>query len=178
MKHIAWAVLLTLWCGTVAAASVEETALGFPLVCHLGETCWVANYVDVDPTEAAGDFRCKGRTYNAHDGTDFAIRDRGAMEQGVPVVASALGFFVQSYAQTHASPSRTARATCVVNPARSRTATVAAPAAADVEGGKPRIGLVLPDLANPFIAGIRDGAVAEAKVRNSKPGAPRAAATW
>jgi ribose transport system permease protein len=45
-------------------------------------------------------------------------------------------------------------------------ATVAAPAAADVEGGKPRIGLVLPDLANPFIAGIRDGAVAEAKVRN------------
>ena len=91
MKHLAWAVLLALWCGTVAAASVEETGLGLPLVCHLGETCWVANYVDVEPTEAARDFRCKGRTYNAHDGTDFAIRDRAVMEQGVTVVAAAPG---------------------------------------------------------------------------------------
>lgn len=40
---------------------------------------------------------------------------------------------------------------------------VAAPASADTDGGKTRIGFVLPDLANPFIAGIRDGAVAEAK---------------
>ena len=91
MKHLAWAVLLALWCGTVAAASVEETGLGLPLVCHLGETCWVANYVDVEPTEAARDFRCKGRTYNAHDGTDFAIRDRAVMEQGVTVIAAAPG---------------------------------------------------------------------------------------
>src|SRR6266540_2282394 len=91
---------LTLWCSAVAAASVEATeprgsvesqGLDLPLVCRLGETCWVANYVDVDPTEAARDFRCKGRTYNTHDGTDFAIRDRGVMEQGVPVVASAPG---------------------------------------------------------------------------------------
>ena len=93
MKNLAWAVLLTLWCGTVAAASVEETGLGLPLVCHLGETCWAANYVDVDPTEAAHDFRCKGRTYNGHDGTDFAIRDRGVMERGVTVVAAAPGTF-------------------------------------------------------------------------------------
>ncbi len=70
---------------------VESQGLDLPLVCRLGETCWVANYVDVDPTEAARDFRCKGRTYNAHDGTDFAIRDRGVMEQGVRVVASYLG---------------------------------------------------------------------------------------
>ena len=93
MKNSAWAVLLTLWGGTVAAASVEETKLGLPLVCQLGETCWVANYLDVDPTEAAHDFRCKGRTYNGHDGTDFAIRDRGVMERGVTVVAAAPGTF-------------------------------------------------------------------------------------
>jgi len=91
VKNSAWAVLLTLWCGTVAAASVEETKLGLPLVCHLGETCWVANYVDVDPTQAAHDFHCKGRTYNGHDGTDFAIRDRGVMERGVTVIAAAPG---------------------------------------------------------------------------------------
>lgn len=100
MKNLSWTIVLAVWCGTVAAASVEETeprgfvegpGLGLPLVCHLGETCWVANYVDVDPTEAARDFRCQGRSYNAHNGTDFAIRDRGVMEQGVPVVASAPG---------------------------------------------------------------------------------------
>ena len=49
--------------------------------------------MDVDPTEAAHDFRCKGRTYNGHDGTDFAIRDRGVMERGVTVVAAAPGTF-------------------------------------------------------------------------------------
>jgi murein DD-endopeptidase len=100
MKNPGWAIVLAVWCGTVAAASVDATeprgfvesqGLGLPLVCRLGETCWVANYVDVDPTEAARDFRCKGRSYNAHDGTDFAIRDRGVMEQGVPVVAGAPG---------------------------------------------------------------------------------------
>ena len=92
--------ILALWCSTVAATSAETTrplgplesqGLDLPLVCRLGETCWVANYVDVDSTEAARDFRCKGRTYNAHDGTDFAIRDRAVMEQGVPVTASAPG---------------------------------------------------------------------------------------
>jgi Peptidase family M23 len=88
---VRWASVLTVWCGTVAATSIEETGLGLPLVCRLGETCWVANYVDVDPTEVAHDFRCNGRTYDAHDGTDFAIRDRGVMEQGMPVVASASG---------------------------------------------------------------------------------------
>jgi hypothetical protein len=88
---VRWAMVLTIWFGTVASASVEETELGLPLICQLGETCWVANYVDVDPTEAARDFRCKSRSYNVHDGTDFMIRDRAVMEQGVPVVASAPG---------------------------------------------------------------------------------------
>ncbi len=94
------AIVLAFWCGAAAASSVVETdplttgeggGLDLPLACRLGETCWVANYVDVDPTEAAHDFRCKGRSYNAHNGTDFAIRDRAVMEQGVPVVASAPG---------------------------------------------------------------------------------------
>ena len=92
--------ILTVLCSTAAAASgegaglsdpIESQGLGLPLTCQLGGTCWVANYVDVDPTEAVRDFRCKGRTYNTHDGTDFAIRDLAVMEQGVPVVASAQG---------------------------------------------------------------------------------------
>ena len=104
-RHRSWAIVLAVWCGTVAAASVEDTTgrgsvegegLGLPLVCRLGETCWVANYVDVDSTEAARDFRCRSRSYNAHNGTDFAIRDLGVMEQGVPVVASASGIVLRA----------------------------------------------------------------------------------
>lgn len=95
LQSVFFLFALTFWCGTAAAASIEDAGLGLPLVCRLGETCWVANYVDTDPTEAARDFRCKSRTYNAHDGTDFAIRDRAAMEQGVPVVASAPGIILR-----------------------------------------------------------------------------------
>jgi murein DD-endopeptidase MepM/ murein hydrolase activator NlpD len=100
MRKSTWAIVLAVWCGTASVASgdamgslgpIESEGLGLPLVCRLGETCWVANYVDVDLTDAASDFRCKSRSYNAHDGTDFAIRDLAVMQQGVPVVASAQG---------------------------------------------------------------------------------------
>jgi hypothetical protein len=96
----ALARLAVIWLGFLAssgfsnvaqAQSIERQGLGLPLLCTLGETCWVANYVDVDPTEATRDFRCQPRTYNTHDGTDFAIRDLAVMAQGVPVVASAAG---------------------------------------------------------------------------------------
>ena len=69
----------------------DALALGLPLECRLGETCWVANYVDVDPATSARDFRCHARTYEGHDGTDFAIRDLSVMAAGVPVLAAAPG---------------------------------------------------------------------------------------
>ncbi|MBM4132885.1 MAG: M23 family metallopeptidase [Nitrospira sp.] len=86
--------LLAVWLSqgvSVAAAPIETEGLGLPLVCAIGQTCWVANYVDVDPSVEARDFRCNRRTYDGHDGTDFAIRDLAVMAQGVPVVASAPG---------------------------------------------------------------------------------------
>src|SRR5947209_12231536 len=96
-----WLVsLVVVWLGSLAssgfgdaaqAQSIEREGLGLPLNCTLGETCWVANYMDVDPTEVARDFRCRPRSYNTYDGTDFAIRDLAVMAQGVPVVASAAG---------------------------------------------------------------------------------------
>ena len=49
----------------------------------------------------------------------------------------------------------------IVAAAAVSTAASARPDAA--QGSKLRIGYVLPDLANPFIAGLRDGAVVEAK---------------
>jgi hypothetical protein len=77
--------------GFAAADSIEADGLTLPLRCVLDETCWVANYVDVDPTPGAKDFRCQPRTYDGHDGVDFAIRDLGIMREGVPVLASAAG---------------------------------------------------------------------------------------
>ena len=98
MRKCHRASLLSLSCaalmlvGTEAGVgTINPPGLDLPLVCRLGETCWVANYVDVDPTEAVRDFHCGARSYDGHDGTDFAIRDRAVMERGVPVVASAAG---------------------------------------------------------------------------------------
>ena len=71
--------------------SPDPIALDLPAPCQLGETCWVVNYVDVDPSVAAKDFQCQARTYDGHDGIDFALRDRGVMERGVPVIAAAPG---------------------------------------------------------------------------------------
>lgn len=65
--------------------------LTLPLDCRLGENCWVANYVDADPSRAAQDFLCRPRTYDGHTGVDFAVRDRGVMDQGVQVLAAASG---------------------------------------------------------------------------------------
>ena len=48
------------------AGLIEREGLDLPAECILGETCWVANYVDVDPADAALDFHCNPRTYNGH----------------------------------------------------------------------------------------------------------------
>lgn len=85
---LAGASVTDLTAGTLTPSPFE---LGLPLECRLGETCWVANYVDVDPTTTTRDFRCHARTYEGHDGTDFAIRDLAVMVAGVPVLASAPG---------------------------------------------------------------------------------------
>ena len=83
--------------GTIAAAAESSDPapapliLSLPLACELGRNCWVANYVDMDPTRAAADFRCEPRTYDNHGGTDFAIRDRAVMEEGMAVLAAAAG---------------------------------------------------------------------------------------
>lgn len=66
--------------------------LGRPLDCDPGKTCWIANYVDLDPApNATRDYRCGWRTYDTHKGVDFAIRDLAEMEAGVKVRAAAPG---------------------------------------------------------------------------------------
>jgi murein DD-endopeptidase MepM/ murein hydrolase activator NlpD len=66
-------------------------ALGLPLACEPGRTCFVQNYFDHDPSPAAVDFACRSRTYDGHDGTDLRVVNVAAMRAGVHVIASAPG---------------------------------------------------------------------------------------
>ncbi len=75
----------------VAAGAHAAPALELPIACRPGEDCWVANYFDADPSAAAADFRCGPRSYDGHDGVDFALRDRARMHTGVAVLAAADG---------------------------------------------------------------------------------------
>ena len=73
------------------AAQAEDFTLGLPIACTPGRDCWLANYFDRDSAPGVKDIGCGARTYDGHDGTDFALRDYKAMEAGVDVVASAPG---------------------------------------------------------------------------------------
>lgn len=65
--------------------------LGMPLDCRLGETCFVQNFVDVDPGAEVRDFGCGGATYADHDGTDFRVLSARVADEGVAVKAAAAG---------------------------------------------------------------------------------------
>lgn len=62
-----------------------------PIDCEPQRTCFVQQYVDIDPTPGARDFRCGTATYDGHKGTDFRVLSTTAAEQGVRVLAAADG---------------------------------------------------------------------------------------
>lgn len=73
-------------------AARPAIALGLPIDCEPGRTCFVQNYVDVDPTRpTARDYRCGAATYDNHEGTDFRVLSVDAAEKGVAVLAAAPG---------------------------------------------------------------------------------------
>jgi len=85
--------------GLLAAVLAAQGATGagtppvlrLPLDCKPGESCWIANHVDLDPGSGARDYACGRLTYDGHSGTDFALRDLAAMREGVRVLAAAAG---------------------------------------------------------------------------------------
>ncbi len=93
-RSTAWVRSLATALGTVLVQiSISVTPghsleLGLPLQCQLGETCWVVNYVDLDPGKGFKDHACTSFGYDGHKGTDFAIRDLKVMAAGVPVIAA------------------------------------------------------------------------------------------
>ena len=75
-------------------ARAEPPELQWPVDCRLGEDCWVVHHVDAVPGPEAADFRCGRLTYDDHQGTDIALRDRAAMFGRIGVLAAAAGTVV------------------------------------------------------------------------------------
>lgn len=77
----------------VTGQTAQTSAFSFakPVNCTLGQDCFILLYPDRDPGPAAVDFGCGRQTYDGHNGTDFAIPDEYAMQQGVQVLAAAGG---------------------------------------------------------------------------------------
>jgi Peptidase family M23 len=83
--------LLTPFAGPALA---EGFLLELPIDCDLGQTCYIQQYVDHDPSETAQDYRCSGLSYDGHKGTDFALPHLAMMKRGVPVLAAAPGVVI------------------------------------------------------------------------------------
>ncbi|MES2497212.1 MAG: M23 family metallopeptidase [Pseudomonadota bacterium] len=72
-------------------AGGEVPRLIQPIACKIGQSCAIQNYVDLDPTSAASDFRCGSRTYDKHSGVDFRLVSMADQRRGVAVLAAADG---------------------------------------------------------------------------------------
>lgn len=74
------------------ATGAEEFRLAMPLDCTLGETCFIEDYVDNDPSQGRQqDFNCGINSRDGHRGTDFALLDFDVIKTGVSVLAAAPG---------------------------------------------------------------------------------------
>lgn len=81
----------TLFLSLAGPALARDPVLNPPIDCTLGETCYIQNYVDTDPSSGAADFTCGSLTYDGHKGTDFGLPSLTAMKDGVDVRAAAPG---------------------------------------------------------------------------------------
>ena len=76
---------------SLVPASAGAFELAFPAACDLGNTCYIQQYMDHDPSPAAADFTCGPLVYDGHSGTDIAVATRAQMQAGVAVLAGAPG---------------------------------------------------------------------------------------
>ncbi len=73
------------------ASDVAVPKLKFPLDCELGQTCWIARYVNHASDEGRKDYTCGDRSQIGHKGTDIMLADIGEMQRGVNVLAATNG---------------------------------------------------------------------------------------
>lgn len=92
-KFILLTFFIIVFCIFPALSKASDTPqFIFPTACTYGQDCWAVNYVDVDPSGSAiKDFKCNAKSYEDHNGTDFALGSIARMNTGVDVLAAAAG---------------------------------------------------------------------------------------
>jgi len=75
-----------------AAQQLHQTfRLALPLDCTFGDTCFIQQYADHDPSSGIEDYRGGTMTYDGHDGVDLRVSTMAAQQAGVAVLAAASG---------------------------------------------------------------------------------------
>jgi len=82
---------LALISSLAATQAAGDFALQMPVDCTLGDTCYIQQFLDHDPSRGTQDFMCGDLTYDGHKGTDFALASRADQAAGVNVLAAADG---------------------------------------------------------------------------------------
>ncbi len=83
--------LLATWITFFSDFAGAGVKFGLPADCIPGKTCFIQNFVDMDPSAARKDPGCGIATYNGHKGTDLRLRSLREMADGVSVLAIADG---------------------------------------------------------------------------------------
>jgi len=66
-------------------------SLALPLDCKFGETCFIQQYFDHDPSKGVRDYRGGSMSYDGHNGVDLRVPSLAAQQRGVSVIAAAAG---------------------------------------------------------------------------------------
>ena len=92
--RLKYLILISLYlAGAIDARAEEAISLALPIKCQPGVTCFFQNYVDHDASDKGRDYRCGGRSYDGHDGTDIietTARNSGRTTIQNPTWAGAL----------------------------------------------------------------------------------------
>jgi murein DD-endopeptidase MepM/ murein hydrolase activator NlpD len=91
MKRVVWlSLLLCSLAYLIAPVAAQAQHLRLPLDCRLGETCFIQNWIDLDPGPGRADPACGPLSNEGHDGLDIRVPMR-ALRGGVVVNAPAAG---------------------------------------------------------------------------------------
>ena len=91
-----WLILALLWTAVFLSSpsgADEHQAfnISLPVDCEIGETCFVQNHFDRDPSPGFRDYACGRLGYDGHAGIDIRVTDLPAMARGIAVIAAAPG---------------------------------------------------------------------------------------
>lgn len=76
---------------SLPGGAAERPEFALPLACVPRTTCFIQNFVDLDPGPGVRDFACGAATYDGHSGVDFRVLSAAAAASGVPVLVAADG---------------------------------------------------------------------------------------